>query len=104
MSNTPAQRLTYLAASARETTKSTLSASDVDASLMSMIVAIGLLYLRCISRSIATLGNSVEPSVSTGEAPRIKFKRLDKTSRHIMQACIYILIIHFGKIEFVLFC
>ena len=49
---------TNLAASARETTKSTLSASDVDESLMSSIVAIGLLAFRCISKSIATLAPS----------------------------------------------
>lgn len=43
------------------------------------------------NRCISTLGSSVEsasqppPAASSDVAPRIKFKRLDKTARHIMQ-------------------
>ena len=49
---------TNFAASARDTTKSTLSPSDVEESLISKIVATGLLNFRCIKRSIATLAPS----------------------------------------------
>lgn len=46
---------TYLAASARETTKSILSASEDEESLMTIMLVNGLLDFRCIKRSIATL-------------------------------------------------
>ncbi|KAH7549824.1 hypothetical protein JRO89_XS13G0087400 [Xanthoceras sorbifolium] len=51
------------------------------------------------SRCFTTVGKPVESaspdtSVAVSDvAPRIKFKRLDKTARHIMQACIYSLLI-----------
>jgi hypothetical protein len=47
-----------LAASARDTTKSTLSPSAVEESLIRRMVAMGLLDLRCMSRSMATLAPS----------------------------------------------
>ncbi|KAH7544707.1 hypothetical protein FEM48_Zijuj01G0014800 [Ziziphus jujuba var. spinosa] len=49
------------------------------------------------SRCITTVGNSVESASKDTSAsisdvpPRIKFKRLDKTARHIMQASIHLL-------------
>src|SRR5450432_3932861 len=52
------QHSTYFAASARDTTKSTLSASDVDESLIRRIEAIGLFDFRCMSRSMATFAPS----------------------------------------------
>lgn len=51
------------------------------------------------SRCITTGGNPGEsaihdPTMSASEvAPRIKFKRLDKTAKHIMQACVYLLVV-----------
>ena len=52
------KRNTNFAASARDTTKSTLSPSEVEESLIKRIVAIGLLDLRCIRRSMATFAPS----------------------------------------------
>ena len=46
---------------------------------------------RCIS-TMGEAGKSISQDASTSisdVAPRIKFKRLDKTARHIMQACNY---------------
>lgn len=49
------------------------------------------------SRCMTTVGNNVESATQdstiseSDEPPRIKFKRLDKTAKHIMQACIYLL-------------
>lgn len=49
------------------------------------------------SRCKTTVGNNVESAtqdstISESDVPpRIKFKRLDKTAKHIMQACIYLL-------------
>lgn len=51
------------------------------------------------NRCISTSGSSVEsashprPAASSDLAPRIKFKRLDKTARHIMQACRHLVLI-----------
>lgn len=49
------------------------------------------------SRCFSTTDNSADSdaqeasSSESGVPPRIKFKRLDKTARHIMQACIFLL-------------
>lgn len=46
---------------------------------------------------MTTVGNNIESAtqdstISESDVPpRIKFKRLDKTAKHIMQACIYLL-------------
>ena len=54
---------------------------------------------RFTSRGITTFGNPVESvsqdySSSVSDlAPRIKFKRLDKTAKNIMQACIFALVL-----------
>lgn len=50
------------------------------------------------NRCMSTMGGPVESvphnSASVSDvAPRIKFKRLDKTAGHIMQACILLLIL-----------
>ena len=51
-------QVTYFAASALWTTKSTLSASEVDESLIKRIVEIAFAAFLCISRSMATLAPS----------------------------------------------
>lgn len=56
---------------------------------------VSALVPRCRSRFMSTEENSVDSFSQDGSIPepevppRIKFKRLDKTARHIMQACDY---------------
>lgn len=50
---------------------------------------------RCISTSESSVESaSYHPAAASSDlAPRIKFKRLDKTARHIMQACRHLVLI-----------
>lgn len=79
----------------RLTSNSLSSASTLFRCLQPRVVHCAKLLPPFSCRSIATAGDSAEsslvdspPSISN-VAPRIKFKRLDKTARHIMQASIY---------------
>ncbi|GAY47286.1 hypothetical protein CUMW_103400 [Citrus unshiu] len=49
---------------------------------------------RCISTSESSVESASYPpaAASSDLAPRIKFKRLDKTARHIMQACRHLIL------------
>lgn len=49
---------------------------------------------RCITTGVNPVESATQDSTMSGSdvAPRIKFKRLDKTAKHIMQVCIYLLV------------